>query len=380
MNAKQIKKRQNQLSLLKQLNAPLEYIIQLILDSRIKEISEKNLIINYSNENKNQLIELQSYGNNKDINNFEYNIYIIFNEGEQKELGFIVENWKFKISIDPELNELTNEIKKKLIKKLKIFTRSIQSLQYLLPLNDLINNNFNYTFQAQIYKESNISMDLENEIKDEKGNINLEMMESEFMHIKLIVNYITKNGIITHNNNLKKLKNDNIDTYFSQLFVEKENDQRELMFSSIIQKTIIEKKNNNNNNNNNNYLNEEDMKQIKKEVENKNVDFEKFYISCFDNIEDIDCRKNIDEILDISTIMSKENQMLNDVKEKFNFEKNNKLVDLSYEEMSGIENKDLIQFPLYYYKEKKNDNYNDGDFNNLINDYFNIKHILSKKN
>ena len=378
MNAKQIKKKQNQLSLLKQLNAPLEYIIQLILDSRIKEISEKNLIINYSNENKNQLIELQSYGNNKDINNFEYNIYIIFNEGEQKELGFIVENWKFKISIDPELNELTNEIKKKLIKKLKIFTRSIQSLQYLLPLNDLINNNFNYTFQAQIYKESNISMDLENEIKDEKGNINLEMMESEFMHIKLIVNYITKNGIITHNNNLKKLKNDNIDTYFSQLFVEKENDQRELMFSSIIQKTIIEKKNNNNNNNN--YLNEEDMKQIKKEVENKNVDFEKFYISYFDNIEDIDCRKNIDEILDISTIMSKENQMLNDVKEKFNFEKNNKLVDLSYEEMSGIENKDLIQFPLYYYKEKKNDNYNDGDFNNLINDYFNIKHILSKKN
>ena len=378
MNAKQIKKRQNQLSLLTQLNTPLEYIIQLILDSRIKEISEKNLIINYSNENKNQLIELQSYGNNKDINNFEYNIYIIFNEGEQKELGFIVENWKFKISIDPELNELTNEIKKKLIKKLKIFTRSIQSLQYLLPLNDLINNNFNYTFQAQIYKESNISMDLENEIKDEKGNINLEMMESEFMHIKLIVNYITKNGIITHNNNLKKLKNDNIDTYFSQLFVEKENDQRELMFSSIIQKTIIEKKNNNNNNNN--YLNEEDMKQIKKEVENKNVDFEKFYISCFDNIEDIDCRKNIDEILDISTIMSKENQMLNDVKEKFNFEKNNKLVDLSYEEMSGIENKDLIQFPLYYYKEKKNDNYKDGDFNNLINDYFNIKHILSKKN
>ena len=380
MNAKQTKKRQNQLSLLKQLNAPLEYIIQLILDSRIKEISEKNLIINYSNENKNQLIELQSYGNNKDINNFEYNIYIIFNEGDQKELGFIVENWKFKISIDPELNELTNEIKKKLIKKLKIFTRSIQSLQYLLPLNDLINNNFNYTFQAQIYKESNISMDLENEIKDEKGNINLEMMESEFMHIKLIVNYITKNGIITHNNNLKKLKNDNIDTYFSQLFVEKENDQRELMFSSIIQKTIIEKKNNNNNNNNNNYLNEEDMKQIKKEVENKNVDFEKFYISCFDNIEDIDCRKNIDEILDMSTIMSKENQMLNDVKEKFNFEKNNKLVDLSYEEMSGIENKDLIQFPLYYYKEKKNDNYKDGDFNNLINDYFNIKHILSKKN
>ena len=379
MNAKQIKKKQNQLSLLKQLNAPLEYIIQLILDSRIKEISEKNLIINYSNENKNQLIELQSYGNNKDINNFEYNIYIIFNEGEQKELGFIVENWKFKISIDPELNELTNEIKKKLIKKLKIFTRSIQSLQYLLPLNDLINNNFNYTFQAQIYKESNISMDLENEIKDEKGNINLEMMESEFMHIKLIVNYITKNGIITHNNNLKKLKNDNIDTYFSQLFVEKENDQRELMFSSIIQKTIIEKKNNNNNNNNN-YLNEEDMKQIKKEVENKNVDFEKFYISCFDNIEDIDCRKNIDEILDMSTIMSKENQMLNDVKEKFNFEKNNKLVDLSYEEMSGIENKDLIQFPLYYKKKKKNDNYNDGDFNNLINDYFNIKHILSKKN
>ena len=378
MNAKQTKKRQNQLSLLQQLNAPLEYIIQLILDSRIKEISEKNLIINYPNENKNKLIELQSYGNNKDINNFEYNIYIIFNEGEQKELGFIVENWKFKISIDPELNELTNEIKKKLIKKLKIFTRSIQSLQYLLPLNDLINNNFNYTFQAQIYKESNISMDLENEIKDEKGNINLEMMESEFMHIKLIVNYITKNGIITHNNNLKKLKNDNIDTYFSQLFVEKENDQRELMFSSIIQKTIIEKKNNNNNNNN--YLNEEDMKQIKKEVENKNVDFEKFYISCFDNIEDIDCRKNIDEILDMSTIMSKENQMLNDVKEKFNFEKNNKLVDLSYEEMSGIENKDLIQFPLYYYKEKKNDNYNDGDFNNLINDYFNIKHILSKKN
>ena len=376
MNEKKKKKRQNQLSLLKQLNAPLEYIIQLILDSRIKEISEKNLIINYSNENKNQLIELQSYGNNKDINNFEYNIYIIFNEGEQKELGFIVENWKFKISIDPELNELTNEIKKKLIKKLKIFTRSIQSLQYLLPLNDLINNNFNYTFQAQIYKESNISMDLENEIKDEKGNINLEMMESEFMHIKLIVNYITKNGIITHNNNLKKLKNDNIDTYFSQLFVEKENDQRELMFSSIIQKTIIEKKNNNNNN----YLNEEDMKQIKKEVENKNVDFEKFYISYFDNIEDIDCRKNIDEILDMSTIMSKENQMLNDVKEKFNFEKNNKLVDLSYEEMSGIENKDLIQFPLYYYKEKKNDNYNDGDFNNLINDYFNIKHILSKKN
>ena len=369
MSAKKELKRQKKLNLLKQLNVPLNNIIKLIIESRVKDISEKNIIINYPNENKNEFIELQSYDSNIDTNNFEYNLQIIFGEGEEEYLKFTVENWKFKISINPELNELRGEMKKKLLKKLKIFTRSIQSLQCLLPLNTLIHKNFNYNIQAQIYKEKNrILPVLEKDIETEKGIINLEMKEDKCINIKLDVNYITENGIINHKNNIKT-KNNSINLNLSQMF--EEADQKEIIMSGIVQKKIIEK---------NEDLNEEDVKEIKKEIQKKDINLENLYSPCFENIENINCQKNIDEILDMDTIMDKENQMLKNVKENFNFEKNNKLIDACYEEMSGIEIKDLIQFPPNNYKGKKIGNYNNGEFENLMDDYFQIKQILNNKN
>ena len=369
MSAKKELKRQKKLNLLKQLNVPLNNIIKLIIESRVKDISEKNIIINYPNENKNEFIELQSYDSNIDTNNFEYNLQIIFGEGEEEYLKFTVENWKFKISINPELNELKSEMKKKLLKKFKIFTRSIQSLQCLLPLNTLIHKNFNYNIQAQIYKEKNrILPVLEKDIETEKGIINLEIKEDKCINIKLDVNYITENGIINHKNNIKT-KNNSINLNLSQMF--EEADQKEIIMSGIVQKKIIEK---------NEDLNEEDVKEIKKEIQKKDINLENLYSSCFENIENINCQKNIDEILDMDTIMDKENQMLKNVKENFNFEKNNKLIDACYEEMSGIEIKDLIQFPPNNYKGKKIGNYNNGEFENLMDDYFQIKQILNNKN
>ena len=77
MNPKQEKKREKELKLLKFLNPPLEYIFQLIIKSRIKKITDDNVIINYKTEDKNNLIDLENYDNPEDTYNFEYNIDIV---------------------------------------------------------------------------------------------------------------------------------------------------------------------------------------------------------------------------------------------------------------------------------------------------------------
>ena len=366
-----------------------------------------------------------NYDNSKNPHNFEYNIYISFGEGEKEYLNFIVENWKFKIcTVNSELNELSNDNKKKLLKKLHIFARSIQSIQSLLPLNSLIsdvtNKNFDNFFQAKLYKGSNIDMKLEDDIKNEKKSINLELKEDKFINIQLTINYYIRKDILTHKDNLKKkidyneyykkcfrekqeqktnknLKNNNIndnnninnnelESNFSQLFNEVSNDD-ELMFSNVIQNSMINKKE---------VLKIEDIKRIKKEINDmKNLNLEELYSSCFDNIEEIKISKNTDELLDASTVMNKEKKILNNVRYKFNFFSQNKMIDELYEEMEGFEIKDLMKFPPKYKKENNNKNLIPNDytknqdnkienknisFKDLVDDYYEIKQIFLDKN
>ena len=418
MNSKQEKKRQNEIKLLKFINPALEHIFKLILKSRIQNISDKDLIINYPRENKDQLIDLLNYDNSKNPHNFEYNIYIFFGEAEKDYSKFIVENWKFKIcTINSQLNKLSDYDKKKLLKKLHIFTRSIQSIQSLLPLNSLIrdvaNKNFDNFFQAKIYKESNIEMKLEDDIKEEKKSLNFELKEDKYINIQLTINYYIRKDILTHQDNLKKnynehcakclkekqeqktlsnLKNDiikannneindnnsELNTNFSRIFDDVSNDD-ELMLSNVIQNSMINKKE---------VLKSEDIKRLKKEMKDKkNLNLEKLYSSCFDNIEEIKITNNIDELLDISTIMNKEKTALNNVKYKFNFLNQNQMVDEIYKEIEGFEIKDLIKFPPKYKKENNNEKLVNNEienenisFKDLVDDYYEIKQIFLDKN
>ena len=272
-------------------------------------------------------------------------------------------------------------------------------------IRDVNIQNFDYRFKAQIYKESNIDMGLEKEIKMEKKAINLGMKEDKCVNIQLTVNYITRKGILIHQDNLKKAinyneyytkwfnereqktneiinninninsnlnnNNDNnneLASNFSQLFEKVENDN-EIMLSNIIQNSMIDKKE---------VLNGEDFKKIEKDInDKKNTNLEKLYSSCFDNIEDINCTKNIDDILDIPTIMNKENNLLNNVMDSYNHASSNKIIDEIYEEIEGVELKELIRNPP---KSKKGDN-NKGkeniNFKDIIDDYFDIKQILN---
>ena len=431
MNPKKGKNRENLLNQINFINPALEYIFQIIINSRIKNYSNKNLIIKYQT-NDNKLIDLNNYSSSENLHNFEYNIYIFFCREEIKFLSFIVENWKFKITLNPEMKEFNNDIKKKLSKKLHTFARSIQSLQCLLPLDglikDAINKNSDFSFQAQIYKESNIDMELEEEIKNEKRSVELDMKDDKFINIQLTVNYFTRTGIWTHQDNLKKAidyngyfadcynniskaknfskmnnansdnnnvnninekyneKNDDneVKTNFSLICDEVANDN-EIMFSNIIQNTIINKKDE--------LLNNSDIEQIKKEInDKKNLNLEQLYSSCFDNIEDINCRKTDDEIFSLPNIMAKENALLNNVKYNYIFGSENQILEEIYEEMEGIEIKDLLRYPP---KNKNNndignliiDNYmfnktkpkKNVEFKDLVDDYFDIKHILINK-
>ena len=425
MNKRQNEKKENKLELIQVLNPPLEYIIQLIIKSRIKNISEDNFEINYPTETKNKLIDLKNYDDSDNPYNFEYNIYVCFCGEQVSILNFIVENWKFKISLNPEFNTLRHDTRKKLNKKFHMFARIIQSLQCLLPLNGLIkdvtNKNLGYSFKVEIFKKSNIEMNLEKEIKTEKRTISLEMKEDKYVDLQLVVNYYTRNGILKHKDNLKKRidyngyytkffqknveektkakiiydnqddfnnndnENDNNESMenFSQLCNEVSKN-KEIMLSNIIQNSMIEK---------NQPLNVEDIKQIKKDIKNKsNINFKQLYSSSLQNIEDINCTKNIDEILDISTLMGEENILLNNINYNYNLVGQKQLIDEIYEEMEGIEIKDLMRFPPKLSKENKEENSiivddmknknkmkNNYDFKDLVNDYFDMKHFLIDK-
>ena len=140
----------------------------------------------------------------------------------------------------------------------------------------------------------------------------------------------------------------------------------------------------------------EDIKRIKKEINDmKNLNLEELYSSCFDNIEEIKISKNTDELLDASTVMNKEKKILNNVRYKFNFFSQNKMIDELYEEMEGFEIKDLMKFPPKYKKENNNKNLIPNDytknqdnkienknisFKDLVDDYYEIKQIFLDKN
>ena len=415
MSSKQEKKKQNELNLLKYINPALEYIFQSIIKSRINNVSDENLTINYSVQNKNKLVDLINYQNSKTPHNFEYNIYICFCKDNKKYSDFIAENWKFKINTtNSELNELSDENKNALLKKLHTFSRSIQSLQCLLPLHELKNEKKS-NFKIKIYKESNINIDLEDEIKDEKKAITIELKEDKFINIQLTINYCTRLGIVTHQYNLESalkynefntlfkiaeqksnsnlndesketninsINNDNnnndnneLRTDFSRLFDNNEAD--ELLLSTVIQKSMIEK---------DEVLNTEDIKQIKKEINyKKNLNLETLYSSCFNNTDDIKI-KNLDEILDVSTLLNKEINLLNSLKYNYNIGSQNRMIDELYEEMDGIEIKDLIRYPpkknmmMNNDKTKKENEKDNLSFKNLLDDYYDIKQILNNKN
>jgi serine/threonine protein kinase len=98
-------------------------------------------------------------------------------------------------------------------------------------------------------------------------------------------------------------------------------------------------------------------------------------------------RLSLDEILDIPTILNKENIALNNLKYDFNIGSQNRMIDELYEEMDGIEIKDLIKYPLKKIEENKDkteNNENKGKesitFKNILDDYYEIKQILNNKN
>ena len=165
-------------------------------------------------------------------------------------------------------------------------------------------------------------------------------------------------------------------------------EEKELLLSSVIQSTIIDKKGN---------LKNSD---INKAISKERIDLDQLYESCFKNIEDINCQKSLDEILDKDYLMKKENEKLNEVKNKYELHlgQNKLLVDEIYEEMNYFKFNDLIiDHPKIENNEKKiiisnyfdnmDDNQNDKKeenkseqelFKDIISDYIDIKQLICK--
>ena len=354
----------------------IEVIIKELIQSRIKDINDKDSLLINNQTNSDKLVDLPNM--EKDKENpyiYEINLFILF---KRKSISFIVEHWKFKIDISKAAkNELTDDSKQKIKRKLLTFFKSIKSLEKILPLNSLLKKSFNYSFKAQLFHKSNIEIIAEKEIVKEKKIMSLEAKDGKFLSIHLDVNYFSTNGIFTHEDNLKKCINYN--EYYTEMYgnlsklsklnannenanktvnnyipcnindkndskegndlndlsaIFEEVDKNELMFSNIVQSTII---------NNEGKTNKLDLKLIKNASSNK-IDLNKLYEPCFENIEDIDFRKGLDEILNKDTLMKKEIASLNNVKDKYNtyFNKSKLLVDELYDGLEGNDFKDLI--------------------------------------
>lgn len=371
-------KHKNELKFINFIDPFIELIIKDIIQSRIKDINDKESLLINNQNNSNKLVDLPNI--EKDKENpyiYDINLFILF---KRQGLSFIVEHWKFKIDISRSAkNELKDSSKKNIQKKLLTFFRSIKSLEKVLPLNSLIKKSFNYSFKAELFHKSNIEIIPEKEIKKEKQTMSLETKDGRFFLIHLDINYITTNGIFTHEENLKKCINYN--EYYTEMYSnlsklskinakneennndKKENncntdninnqndnkegnnlndlsaifeeaDQNELMFSNIVQSSIIY---------NEGKTKKLDIDLIKKAC-SKKINLDQLYAPYFENIDDIDFRKGIDEILSKDILMNKELTLLNNVKDKYNihFNKNKLLVDELYDEMEGNDFKDLI--------------------------------------
>ena len=427
--------KKNQKSIIEITEPILEAIFNDIINSRIKNTDEKDSILKYYKiENNNKYIDLKKFQKiNKDNPYiFELNIYVIFKRGN---ISFFVEHWKFRIDItNSQFNQLNDNYELRIKKKLYTFFRSIKTLQKILPLNSLFSGTFDYSFQIQLYLQSNIDLTPEEEIKNEKMQIKLETKDEKFFKIQLIVNYFTETGIFRHEKNIKNyinkdyhnelytklmlgkeyddssengenqieninnnINNDNNDeddlNNFSQMFAEAE--KRDLFFSSIIETKIIDKKGEK--------LEKKDLeecKEIKKGNSKQKINLDELYESMFTDIEDINCRKSLDELLTKDILMKDQNIKLNDLKEKYKiyFNGNKLLVDELYEEMKNFEFNDLfLQFSQNdsdknrkliiddnYFGDKKDNNKIVEDKNNeqnlfkdIISDYIEIKLLLN---
>ena len=421
-------KNKNELNFINFIDPYIELIIKDVIQSRIKDIDDKESLLINNQMNSNKLVDLPNI--EKDKENpyiYEINLFILF---KRQSISFIVEHWKFKIDISKSTkNELKDSSKNKIKRKLLTFFKSIKSLEKALPLNSLLKKSFNYSFKAQIFHKSNIEIIAEKEIIKEKQKIDLETKDGKYFSIHLDINYLSTNGIFTHEDNLKKCINyneyytemyshlsklsklsklnvnnekttndnnpDNINNkndskegnnlnYLSAIF--EEVDKNELMFSNIVQSNII---------NNEGKTNKLDMELIKN-VGIKKKDLDKLYEPCFENIEDIDFRKGLEEILNKDTLMDKEIASLNNVKDKYNlyFNKSKLLVDELYKEMGGNDFNDLIiNYPKFedrkqliisnYMNDKKKENMNEEKENektlleDIKFDYLSIKKLLT---
>jgi len=421
-------KNKNELNFINFIDPYIELIIKDVIQSRIKDIDDKESLLINNQMNSNKLVDLPNI--EKDKENpyiYEINLFILF---KRQSISFIVEHWKFKIDISKSTkNELKDSSKNKIKRKLLTFFKSIKSLEKALPLNSLLKKSFNYSFKAQIFHKSNIEIIAEKEIIKEKQKIDLETKDGKYFSIHLDINYLLTNGIFTHEDNLKKCINyneyytemyshlsklsklsklnvnnekttndnnpDNINNkndskegnnlnYLSAIF--EEVDKNELMFSNIVQSNII---------NNEGKTNKLDMELIKN-VGIKKKDLDKLYEPCFENIEDIDFRKGLEEILNKDTLMDKEIASLNNVKDKYNlyFNKSKLLVDELYKEMGGNDFNDLIiNYPKFedrkqliisnYMNDKKKENMNEEKENektlleDIKFDYLSIKKLLT---
>ena len=421
-------KNKNELNFINFIDPYIELIIKDVIQSRIKDIDDKECLLINNQTNSNKLVDLPNM--EKDKENpyiYEINLFILF---KRQSISFIVEHWKFKIDISKSTkNELKDSSKNKIKRKLLTFFKSIKSLEKALPLNSLLKKSFNYSFKAQIFHKSNIEIIAEKEIIKEKQKIDLETKDGKYFSIHLDINYLSTNGIFTHEDNLKKCINYN--EYYTEMYshlsklsklsklnvnnekttndnnpdninnkndskegnnlndlsaIFEEVDKNELMFSNIVQSNII---------NNEGKTNKLDMELIKN-AGIKKEDLDKLYEPCFENIEDIDFRKGLDEILNKDTLMDKEMASLNNVKDKYNlyFNKSKLLVDELYEEMGGNDFNDLIiNYPKFedrkqiiisnYMNDKKKENMDEEKENEktLIEDikfdYLSIKKLLT---
>ena len=400
----------NEYKLLQFIEPIFEIIVQDVIYSRVKNNKEKDSFLCRYKINNNKYTDLNNYDkNNEHI--IEYNIYILFN---RKYISFMVEHWKFKIdtSKSQELNEFyKNRIKKKLI----TFYRSIKSMQKILPINNLVEESIDFSFSAQLYQKSNIEINME-EIKSEKKQINFETKDEKYGGILLSINYLTKDGIFVHEDNLKNnINEEKLNNLYSKLSKPPKNsdntninvinnndnniineslifdqvDKNDLMFSSIIQNKIIDKRGNLENSD------YEEIEEFKKGTSKEKINIEELYNSCFENIEDINCKKSLDEILNRNNLMKNEFIKLNDIKDKFElyFGKNNLLVEELYEENKNFEFNDLIiDHPKKDKKKKiiisdyfdvkkhvkKNEKENEKElFNDIISDFVDIKQSLN---
>ena len=422
---------------LKYIEPLIEKIIKDIIDSRIKNNNEKDRLFIQYKTSDNKLIDLIKMQNNNKENThiFEFNIYFLFKRGS---IAFIVEHWKFKIDSTPSESNALNEDRIK--RKLLTFYRSIKSLEKILPLNGMVKNSFDYSFSAQLYLQSNIEISVEEQIKKEKKDFVLDAKDEKYGSIQLTLNYLTNYGIQTHEDNTKefiskdfytkfytKLSQDkkekskmskipqNIQDTNKDIFSNEKNiyngggpndddddidlsrmceeaEGKELLISSIIDSKIIDKRGN---------LEKEDIQEIeniKKIGSREHINADELYNSCFENLEDINCQKSLDEILNKNNLMKKENDKLNEIKNKYQclLFNNKSLVEELYEEMNDFNYKDLIIEHPKMNKEKniliisnyfgyRDDNKKmkkEGKqseqelFNDMISDYIEIKQLL----